>query len=306
MLTYNREDMISNMINDILNQSYLDYEFVIVDNGSTDKSGDIAEKYSRLDTRITVIHTGERKSIGAGRNIGFRASHGEYITFVDDDDRVEMDFLEFLYQEIKGANGDISMCGSDEWINDEVRPHCIFEQRYILSNEEAVMELVNRRHIRAGMGTKLFRRELIEKDPFVENALSEDIHTIYKYLSESRTVVLHGISKYHHVIHGTNNSCFTDNFSRMTPEMLREYIDVYHERATYLANKFPRNTEFWEYSVWSFLISMCTKIQKFRINILDKEYTDMLTELNSHKLGIYQNKYITEDEIINLNVLVSK
>ena len=67
MLTYNRENLVGRAIESILAQTYKDFEFIIVDNGSTDKSGDIAEEYAKKDSRIKVIHR-KRGNIGAGRN----------------------------------------------------------------------------------------------------------------------------------------------------------------------------------------------------------------------------------------------
>ncbi len=67
MLTYNRETMVSRAIESILHQTFQDFEFIIVDNGSTDKSGAIVDEYAAQDNRIRVIHR-KRGNIGAGRN----------------------------------------------------------------------------------------------------------------------------------------------------------------------------------------------------------------------------------------------
>ena len=69
MLTYNREALVSRAIESILAQTCRDFEFLIVDNGSTDRSGEIADTYAAQDSRIRVIHR-ERGNIGAGRNTG--------------------------------------------------------------------------------------------------------------------------------------------------------------------------------------------------------------------------------------------
>lgn len=94
MLTYNRESFVSRAIESILAQTYRDFEFIVVDNGSTDRSGQIADEYAKKDNRIRVIHR-ERGNIGSGRNTGLDAAQGEYITFIDDDDWAEPDFLGF-------------------------------------------------------------------------------------------------------------------------------------------------------------------------------------------------------------------
>ena len=88
MLTYNRESMVGRAIESILNQTYRDFEYIIVDNGSDDRSGEIADAYAAKDPRIKVLHI-EKSNIGTGRNIGLDAATGEYITYIDDDDTAD-------------------------------------------------------------------------------------------------------------------------------------------------------------------------------------------------------------------------
>ena len=71
MLTYNREKLVNRAIESILNQTETDFEFIIVDNGSSDNSGKIADEYAKRDSRIKVIHR-EKGNIGSGRNTGSR------------------------------------------------------------------------------------------------------------------------------------------------------------------------------------------------------------------------------------------
>ena len=127
MLTYNRESMVGRAIESILNQTYRDFEYIIVDNGSDDRSGEIADAYAAKDPRIKVLHI-EKSNIGTGRNIGLDAATGEYITFIDDDDTAEPDMLEFLYGLAKEQDADISLSGSMKEVNGEFLPkttHCI-------------------------------------------------------------------------------------------------------------------------------------------------------------------------------------
>ena len=115
MLTYNREQLVGRAIECILAQTFRDFEFIIVDNGSTDRSGQIADEYAAKDSRIRVIHR-ERGSIGAGRNTGLDAAKGEYIAFIDDDDVPDSDFLEFLFNLAEENRADIAICGAT-WAN---------------------------------------------------------------------------------------------------------------------------------------------------------------------------------------------
>lgn len=92
---YNVENVLHYCIDSILNQSYTDFELLLIDDGSTDRSGDICEKYAVKDTRIRVVHK-ENGGVSSARNFGIDNANGEYICFVDSDDYLEPDYLEIL------------------------------------------------------------------------------------------------------------------------------------------------------------------------------------------------------------------
>ena len=127
MLTYNRENLVSRAIESILRQTYSNFEFIIVDNGSTDKSGQIADEYAKQDSRIRVIHR-DKGTISAGRNTALDAAQGDYLAFIDDDDWVEPDFLEFLLNLAVKNQADVAICGAADKVFDEKR---------VMSAEEA-------------------------------------------------------------------------------------------------------------------------------------------------------------------------
>lgn len=296
MLTYNREQFVGGMIEDILQQTYKNFEFIIVDNGSTDKSGLIADEYANKDDRIRVIHLEGKHSIGHGRNVGFNQSQGEYIAYVDDDDRLECDYLEFLIHLIETCGADIAVCGSNEFENGAISPQCVYEEEIVLSGKEAVKLLLERKKIRAGLPTKLIKRTLLQKNPFVENCYAEDIHTTYRLFANCNRLAGHGMPKYCFRRHANNNSHFMNNFASLKAEVLDEYIEVYKERCEYLTELFPDETEFWRYTVWSFYISMCEKIKKYCLVDCQEANAEMIRRLSSHKAEIEGCKYLKEDE----------
>ena len=138
-----------------------DFEYIIVDNGSSDKSGEIAEEYAKKDGRIRVVHI-PRSNIGTGRNVGLDMAKGEYITFIDDDDTAEPDMLEFLYKLAEEQDADIALCGSTKEVNGEILPNCVFDEKLLMTAEEAVVTLLRRKKYNAAMPSKLFKRELFE------------------------------------------------------------------------------------------------------------------------------------------------
>ncbi len=92
---YNVEKYLQTCINSILNQSYENMEIILVDDGSTDESGAIADNYLKQDARIKVIHQ-NNSGVSAARNTGIENAAGDYICFADSDDILEKDYVEYL------------------------------------------------------------------------------------------------------------------------------------------------------------------------------------------------------------------
>ncbi len=305
MLTYNRENFISEAIESILNQTESDYEFIIVNNGSTDKSGEIAEMYAKLDYRIKVIHI-PKSSIGKGRNIGLSLAKGDFITFVDDDDIAESDMLEFLYNLAVENNADISICGSTKKVEGKIFPNCLFDEYLELTPPEAVIELLKRKKINAAMPTKMIKRHLFDIIRFNETGKYDDISVTYKYIANARKVVVNGLPKYCFTRHEKNNSSFTTNDMLLTPEQLDEYFSAFRERTIYLSKILPDISEYAQYSEWSYMISMCNKIKKNNLTNCSKQLEHVKKVLTKHYDEFYYGKYIEEfeKEFMNLYIRV--
>lgn len=273
MLTYNREALVGRAIESILAQTCQDFEFIIVDNGSTDRSGEIADEYAIRDSRIRVIHR-ERGNIGAGRNTGLDAARGEYITFIDDDDWAEPDFLEFLVNLLEENKADIAICGAADKV---------FDEKQVMTAEEALIELMWRKKYNMAFPTKLFRRKLVEQLRFPEEGSYDDIALMYRLLAEAKTVAYHGLPKYTFYRHENNNSAWTTNHRLLTPETLDEYLSAYRTRTAWLSEKFPSYAPTWRYFEWSFMISMVEKIERLSIPKCEGQLNKMKQHLNEHK-----------------------
>lgn len=286
MLTYNREHMVERAIVSILNQTYRDFEYIIVDNGSTDRSGQIAEEYAARDGRIQVIHR-ERGNIGAGRNTGLDTARGEYITFVDDDDWAEPDFLEFLLNLLEENKADVAICGAASKN---------FDEKKIMTAEEALIELMWRKKYNMAFPTKLFRREMAENIRFPEGGIHDDIALMYRLLAEAGTVAYHGLPKYTFYRHDGNISAWTTNHSLLNAGTLEEYLAAYRRRTQWLQEKFPGRATAWQYFEWSFMISMVEKVTRLKISECEVQLAHMKGELSAHRMEFLNSPEILEFE----------
>lgn len=107
---YNVEQYLDKCLKSISKQTFLDFECIIVDDGSPDNSNAIIDKYVNKDQRFKVIHQ-KNMGLSAARNTGLDAAKGDYIAFVDSDDYIANDYLEKFVLKIASSNADIIICG---------------------------------------------------------------------------------------------------------------------------------------------------------------------------------------------------
>ena len=297
MLTYNREELLIRAIDSILNQTFKDFEFIIVDNGSTDKSGAIADEYALKDSRIKIIHR-EQGNIGSGRNAGLDAATGEYVAFIDDDDYAESDFLEFLYNLAKKHNADIAVCGSTKEENGQQLPNGIYQydEKYIMDAEQATENFLWRKLYNAAMPTKLVRREMFDSIRFLNEGKYDDITTTYRYFANAKIVAAHGLPKYCFYRHSGNNSSAATKHHLLNPVQLNEYLAAFRERTEYISKILPQLAGLALYSEWSYMISMVEKIHRYGLNNCADLLVLMCDNLRAHWDDFYYGKYILEFE----------
>lgn len=106
---YNIENHISNCIESIIHQTYMNLQILLIDDGSSDSSGNICDKYALRDKRIEVVHQ-LNGGLSEARNIGIKKAVGKWIAFIDGDDYVHPQFIEILYEAAKKSGSMIAVC----------------------------------------------------------------------------------------------------------------------------------------------------------------------------------------------------
>ncbi|MGN9161722.1 glycosyltransferase family 2 protein [Clostridium sulfidigenes] len=106
---YNVEKYIHKCVDSILNQTFKDFELILIDDGSTDSSGEICDEYGELDERVIVIHK-ENGGVSSARNLGIRLAKGEYIGFIDSDDDIEINMHNEFILKCENFKYDLVVC----------------------------------------------------------------------------------------------------------------------------------------------------------------------------------------------------
>lgn len=180
---YNAEKYLDSCIQSVLRQTYTNWELILIDDGSTDKSGRIAEKYGFADERITVFH---QKNLGVSlaRNQGIDEATGNYVVFLDADDELIEDCLAKTVNIAEETNADVAAGRSCE--NQE-----LFQDRIIWTGAEALENSLKDHLFTYSACAKLIRREFIGKTRFTPDIrINEDSYFVFQLLCKQNVFVL--------------------------------------------------------------------------------------------------------------------
>lgn len=195
---YNVENYVDRCIDSVLNQSYLNLEILLIDDGSTDRSGSICNEYKEKDDRIKCIHK-KNGGLSDSRNMGILYAKGQYITFVDGDDFIADDYIEYLYFLISKYNADISICNYQKVIADGDIMNKKNGKTIVLLGDEALEVLFYQKYYTMSAWGKLYKKEIIQGIEFPVGMVHEDVGTVYKYFGNSQKTVYGFEKKYGYV-----------------------------------------------------------------------------------------------------------
>lgn len=229
---YNVAPYLRNCVNSILNQTFRDFELILVDDGSTDGCSKICDEYALKDKRVKVFHK-KNGGLSDARNFGIDHSKCKYVSFIDSDDTIEIDMFSILYKNISKNEADISICGLFDCYIDRKIPQCSEKSFGVLSGKEALKEALEGWRFSVNAVNKLYKRELFEGIRFPEGKLSEDVFTIPKVLALASKVVFTTEPKYNY-IHRVG-TITTSSFKLNDLNVIEGYEDI----LKFVNNSFP-------------------------------------------------------------------
>ena len=186
---YNVGNIIENCLKSVVNQTYENIEIILIDDGSTDDTYSICEKYKKNNDKIKLIHT-ENHGASCARNLGLELSKGDFITFIDADDYVKNDYIEKLYKLCHNNNSQISIIGVvDCYSEDGEYKNSGKNLRKTISNTTALCEMLNEKYFFAAVWGKLYSRDLWNNYRFNEKTkIGEDLEVLYKIFQIANSV----------------------------------------------------------------------------------------------------------------------
>ncbi len=221
---YNVEKYLERCLKSVLNQSYKDFEILLIDDGSTDNSKIICDKYcERYSNKIRVFHK-TNGGLSSARNFGLKNAKGKFISFIDSDDFIDKDYLKILYEILIDSNSDISCC--DYLRTDK----SVMEQKSISNYDDVelfigdeILKVYLERELVSAWG-KLYKKALFEGLEFPVGKINEDIATIFKVCIKANKFVY--IKKKMYVYYKNNMSITKSKFSNKNMDLLEAYLEV--------------------------------------------------------------------------------
>lgn len=201
---YNAEPYLPECLKSVIRQSFIDWELIIADDGSEDKTGMICDRFASEDCRIRVTHMA-RQGVSAARNACIDMARGKYLAFIDADDRVEDGFLSELYSHAEKDNADITQCSfffTNEKGDKTPDPNGVDK---IFRGKNVIIDAHFRGSqgdIRVSVWAKLFRREVFSDIRFnTDLRIYEDAFYVYECCKIAETVSCFSKPLYDYVQH---------------------------------------------------------------------------------------------------------
>lgn len=284
---YNVEKYLERCIESIINQTYKNLEIILVDDGSTDNSGNICDEYAKKDERIKVIHK-ENGGQATARNMALDIAKGNYIAFADSDDWVDTSIYEKLYNALISNEANICVCARYNVYNDG-KKETVFvgSESKVLSSEEAIKKILTYDNMDVASCDKLYDASVLKDNQFPVGYICEDIPFVFNAVINAKKVIYINEPLYFYLQRSGSTS--KSDFSEKS-----KGLEIYHTQvAEFVKNTYPtlkKEADFYEYQGKSTLLLMLEKEE----NIIDiKYYKYLKNNIRKNILKIICSKYFT-------------
>lgn len=296
MTIFNAEKYLEKAISSVLGQTFKDFELILVNDGSTDRSGEICTAYAAKDSRIKAIHQ-KNMGVSSARNAGIENARGKYIGFVDSDDYIENDMYELLHYNLKKEDADISICGIYD-VYEGKKPQAKPEGYYVLTRDEAVKMILEAKVISVHPINKLYKRELFKNITYPDGKITEDGAVMFLLLENVTKVVADMKPKYYY--YHRSNSITTSPYS----EKDLDTIEAWVENEKYINTNYPNYSSIAHTRVcWAYFVVL-DKIMASEKEVPKSVKKEIIYFLKNNLLFILKNEYFTKARKISMIALM--
>lgn len=219
---YNAEKYIEKCLISVISQNYSNWEIILVNDGSTDKSASICKKYAETENRIVFIEQ-ENKGLSEARNAGLSKAKGDYICFVGSDDWIDESYLSDMYMVVEKNHVDMVLCGLSFAYDDEIKEYDLHCKEGYLSKENFVHKLATN-EIESFAVNKLFKAEVIRDTRFKKGVYFEDVVFLNNIIERINSIYVVNKPLYYYYLR-SDSIMHTRTIKRDL-----DYFDAFYER----------------------------------------------------------------------------
>lgn len=285
---YNIEDYIERGVTSILKQTYRNLEIILVDDGSTDRSGSICDKMAQNDKRVITIHK-ENGGPADARNAGIAVAKGSYIGFVDGDDWIDEDMYEKMLAALSEQQADIAICRYRQVHKDFTEDQSV-NRVIVFEGQEALQYYVEERKeydIQNAAWNKLYRREILENVSFPAGKWYEDIMFATAALSRASRCVYLDTACYNYIIDREGSIMNT----QINPRTFTDQIPAYREKTRFLQELGRQDlADVHDYFFYKRLLLFYNQLKRSKLTD-KKKYLQEIREIIYENKGNYDRVY---------------
>ncbi len=221
---YNAEDYLESCVDSLISQTYKNIEIILVNDGSTDHSVEICEKYAKMDSRIKVMHK-ENGGVSSARNTALKEASGDYVCFVDSDDTTNEDMIRILYDTMISKSADIVICSYQLVSEDGLIENVSVTKDVEFTTREALKDVLLTKTFTGSPWGKLFKTEKVKTLSFDEDIFfGEDMLFVVKAIKNAEKIVFIPLPYYNYNIRENSASTSFFNDKRFSDLISRQRI----------------------------------------------------------------------------------
>ena len=283
---YKVEKYLKKCIDSVINQTYKNLEIILVNDGSPDSCREICEEYENKDNRIVIINK-ENGGLSDARNAGIDIAKGKYIAFIDSDDYVSNDYIEYMYNLILKYSSKMSICRVKEvWTNAKLEEivNDVELKSELLSPKETFYNLLFDKGVEVCAYAKLYEKDLFDDTRFPKGKVYEDTAIMYKIIKKAKKIAYGNKYCYYYVAREGSISKHPE-FN----ENEKDYIEHTFKMLDFIEKRYPDlKSAIHRFDVYArFRILKMLIFTKPRNREMEKEY---VKEIKKNQKEVFKHK----------------
>ena len=291
---YNSKPYLDRCVQSIIHQIYENYELILIDDGSNDGSEKLCDEYAATNKNVKVFHI-KNSGPSVARNYGVGLASGDFISFIDSDDLVTNDYLEYLFRLMDMNDADIScsdlveneMSSGDEWYKEE-----------ILNAETAIIRSCYNEHVSISPCAKLYKKHILKKHPFPKGKIYEDLATIYKLFSECDRIAI-STKKTYIVIKRPGSIQ-----RRTISEEQFDHLIASEDQIEYMRKNFPNAVDAAKYRCVSNALEMISRHEVLKSDNSKNNFCRIRIYIKKYAKDVLQNRHTSINTRISIMIVM--